>query len=361
MSNNRTSIKRVFVVFRDLPKENDAVAVVKDFFEKLSHSYSSRQKWQVDTLDSSLPSGQLLLTGVLDAVKRADLVIVVAGHISHNVAFELGLAYALNKDLILLAPKHVVKDIPETFSDIAGVKCAVYDPDSIMKLHDMLKAELHLIEADSKERSRSKAFSPEYHVALGDVLQLEGLHCDAIDQYQAASDLDPQNIRYLVLLGQAYAAIYDLSRAEEVLRKALNIDPNCALALDSLSQVLLDAGRYKIAIEDCLNPLIRFFPRTEAYYFKMAVAFTELGQPENAANFLDQTITNGLMLPRLFYDLAWTAARASIKYKAKEREQWVLKALHALRKAIELDPALSERATTDQDFDTLRKRQDFPQ
>jgi len=296
---------------------------------------------------------------VLESIKRADLVIVIAGEISHNAAFELGLAYALDKDMILLAPKHIIEDIPKTFSDIAGVKCAVYDPDRIMKLPDVLDAELQSIEVARTKRV-SKTISPDYLIALGDVLQIEGLYEDAIAKYQAASDLDPRNIRYLVRLGQAYMAIYDLIQAEEALRKALNVDANCALALDSLCQVLLDAGKYETAIEDCLKPLISLFPRTEAYYYKMAVAFTELGRPEDAAQYLEQATSKGLILPRLFYDLAWTAVRASRKYKARKQEEWIRKALQALQQAIKLDPALKDCAITDQDFDFIRTRPDFP-
>lgn len=248
MAGNPWRSRTAFVVFRYVPKVEDAVDVVKLYFQQLS---DRGEEWQIEILGPSLPSGKILLTGVLEAVRRADLVIIVAGEVSHNVAFELGLAYALDKDMILLAPKQIVEDIPRTFSDISGVKCAVYDADRIMKLPEVLEGEMQALNANRATRV-TRALSPDYLIALGDLLQLEGLYDEAIAKYQAACDLDARNIRYLVRLGQAYAAAYDLNRAEEVLRRAATLDAKCTMALDALSQVLLDAGKYQAAIDDCL-------------------------------------------------------------------------------------------------------------
>lgn len=106
--------------------------------------------------------------------------------------------------------------------------------------------------------------------------------------------------------------------------------------------------------------LISLSPRVESYYFKFAVAFTELGQPNKAAEFLEEAIRKSNNLPRLYYDLAWSAVRASKKYRAQKREDWILKGLDALKQAIKLEPGLAERAATDQDFDLVRTRVDFP-
>src|SRR5712691_5891170 len=136
----KVKVKTAFVVFRYVSKIEDPVDAVKLFFDEQSRHESVR--WNVEVLSATLASGNVLLTGVVAAIKRADLVVVVAGEISHNVAFEMGIAHALNKDLILLAPAAIVREIPTTFSDIAGMKCAIYDPDRVMKIPDVLRTEL---------------------------------------------------------------------------------------------------------------------------------------------------------------------------------------------------------------------------
>lgn len=207
MSIAQSTTRTAFVVFRYVPKVEDAVDVVKMFFERLSRQ--SGPMWQVEILGSSLPSGNILLEGISKAIKRADLVVVVAGEISHNVAFELGLAYALEKPFILLAPKEIVGQIPSVFSDIAGMKCAVYDPDRIMKIPEVLEVEYATLRKQIETVS-VEALSPDYLIALGDILQLEGLYEEARGKYEAACDLRPRNTQYLVRLAQAHAAVYNL-------------------------------------------------------------------------------------------------------------------------------------------------------
>lgn len=357
MSIAQSTTRTAFVVFRYVPKVEDAVDVVKMFFERLSRQ--SGPTWQVEILGSSLPSGNILLEGVSKAIKRADLVVVVAGEISHNVAFELGLAYALEKPFILLAPKEIVGQIPRVFSDIAGMKCAVYDPDRIMKIPEVLEVEYATLRKQIETVS-VEALSPDYLIALGDILQLEGLYEEARGKYEAACDLRPRNTQYLVRLAQAHAAVYNLTNAEYALRKAVALDPQCAMAFDALGQVLLDGGQYETAIKDCFLPLINLFPRVESYYFKVAIAYTELGAPERAAEFLGKAIANDTGSAALYYDLAWTSVRASRKYDGEAHQEWIEKGINALCKAVDLDPSFRRRAADDQDFDDVRGSPLFP-
>jgi tetratricopeptide (TPR) repeat protein len=205
-----------------------------------------------------------------------------------------------------------------------------------------------------------EALSPDYLIALGDMLQLKGLYEEAIGKYEAACDLRPRNAQYLVRLAQAHAAVYDLTNAEHALRKAIAVDPQCTMAFDALGQVLLDGGQYETAIKDCFLPLIDLFPKTESYYFKVAIAYTELGVPEKAAEFLGETIAKGMGSAAFYYDLAWTSVRASRKYDGEAHQTWIEKGIKALCKAVDLDASLRRRAADDQDFDDVRGSPLFP-
>ena len=300
----------------------------------------------------------MLFTGVLAAIKRADLVVVVAREISNNVAFELGIACGLSKDLILLAPSETVHAIPTIFSDIAGVKCSIYDPDRISEIPDLLRNQLIALRTERAKRA-SVALSPDYLIALGDALQIEGLYDEAVAKYKAAIDLDSRNARYLVRLGQAHAQKYDLENAISAFRKAIEIDPYCTIAFDLLGQCLLDGGQYKTAITECYMPLIAKFPQEDNYYFKIAVAYTEMRQPDRAADFLSDVTARGVKSAGLFYDLAWTTVRASRDSTGKTRESWIHRAAEALQKAIEMDPSYRGRAREDEDFETVRALPEF--
>ncbi|MHC4563158.1 MAG: tetratricopeptide repeat protein [Planctomycetota bacterium] len=178
-----------------------------------------------------------------------------------------------------------------------------------MKIPDVLDSEIRALE-QSRAREASRALSPEYLVASGESLQFSGFYEEAIAKYEAACDLEPRNSRYLVRLGQAYVASYDLTNAERVLREAIRAAPTCSLALDALGQVLLDEGIYDEARE-CYEKLIEMFPHLQAYYYRLAVALTELGRPEDAADYLSRAATQEHIRAGVYYDLAWTAMRAS--------------------------------------------------
>ena len=76
----------------------------------------------------------------------------------------------------------------------------------------------------------------------------------AIDQFEAVTRLDPSDTNSWLLLGKLYRANNEGAKAEEVLRKALNADPDSHGAMAQLAQLYVDHGDFAQAI-DLLNKI----------------------------------------------------------------------------------------------------------
>jgi len=71
----------------------------------------------------------------------------------------------------------------------------------------------------------------------------------AIDQFEAVTRLDPSDTNSWLLLGKLYKANNQGAKAEEVLKKALNADPDSHGAMAQLAQLYVDQGDYAQAID----------------------------------------------------------------------------------------------------------------
>jgi tetratricopeptide (TPR) repeat protein len=353
------TVKRAFIIYRYVKGNEDLVEIIKRFFVEKGKRSRSAESWQVDVLDPILPSGSDMLQGLLQAIKRCDLAVIIGNELSNNVSFELGLIYALGKDSILLVPDDAILDFKRAFSDLVGMKYTAYDPQRLMKVPELLERELFLLNERLVARAGAK-LTPEYLMTLGDELQVLGLRTEALERYRAALALEPDNPRYLVRAGQLYLDMYRLSEAEEVLRRAIALDPRYALAYEVLGQTLLDAGQYERAISDCFEKIIALDVASEATYFRISVALNELGKSDLAASYLSEAIRRGHGNPALYYDRAWSCVRHSRKCVKEEEERWIRDGIQSLGEAILREPVYRERAAKDQDFDSVRDRPDFP-
>ncbi len=352
--------QNVFLIYPHQKGIKDIIDIIRQFFDE--YEGESGIQWNIVDADDFRSSIDLLQL-ITSWVKEGDLAIVILASLRNNVAFELGMIHALQKDYILLVPEGDLDSVKKEFSDISGLKYKLYDPARIFKLKGKLKEELEALAEERKKRIIRQT-TPEYLIAIGDSFFQQGLYSEAMLRYKAATDIKGDFYEAWIRLGDSQLQSYDLDAAETSFRKALDLRPQDIVAYEKLGQVLLDSGQYEKAIRESFEPLTSFRPKVTTYYYKIANAFCELGFPEKAVERLHKGIKRmGQVAERaaLYYDCAWCCIWKSKRVTdATESEQWIQRALAELKKSIELDPKYEQWAATDQDFDSARSRSDFP-
>jgi len=104
-------------------------------------------------------------------------------------------------------------------------------------------------------------FSAErYLKTAGDLFIYEGDYEAALELVEKTLEIEPEDVRALVLRGDI---LYCLSRDQEALdtfRKTLAIDPDCVEALISCAGVLDVLGKYRESLECCVRAFQQIKP-----------------------------------------------------------------------------------------------------
>lgn len=104
-------------------------------------------------------------------------------------------------------------------------------------------------------------FSAErYLKTAGDLFIYEGDYEAALELVEKTLEIEPKDVRALVLQGDI---LYCLSRDQEALetfQKTLAIDPNCVEALISCAGVLDVLGKYRESLECCVRAFQQIKP-----------------------------------------------------------------------------------------------------
>jgi len=130
-------------------------------------------------------------------------------------------------------------ELAELYWRIGRIADAVQDAEAVLKINPD-QADAHRLLANIYWRNLG---DPQPDKVAKDSLR------KAIEHFEALSRLNPaDNDNYLVL-GRLYRLSNQSSKAEEVLRKVLNADPDSRNALASLAQLYFDHGDYDQAIE----------------------------------------------------------------------------------------------------------------
>jgi tetratricopeptide (TPR) repeat protein len=83
---------------------------------------------------------------------------------------------------------------------------------------------------------------------LGISLQARGRYQEALQAFQEAARLAPQQVRSLAAVGSMYSELGKFPEAEAALRKALDVDPKYVLAYRHLGDLLSRQGKYEEAL-----------------------------------------------------------------------------------------------------------------
>jgi len=102
---------------------------------------------------------------------------------------------------------------------------------------DMKGAEAEFKRAAELDKNNSDAL-----VKLGQVQAAEGSADQAIATYQQSLNNNPREVRFYILIGELFESKRDREKAKQMYQKALEIQPENALASNNLARVMLQQG-----------------------------------------------------------------------------------------------------------------------
>ncbi|MBF0466935.1 MAG: tetratricopeptide repeat protein [Nitrospirae bacterium] len=172
-----------------------------------------------------------------------------------------------------------------------------------------LSMEHNLKEAENKSKelaeARVKAAASDTF-SLAKLKSLEIKYQEALDYYEKAVELDPQNTLYLNEAGFMYDTLGQYQNAIEYYEQALKIDkknfgdnhPNIARDLNNLGMAYVSLGQYQKAIyyfEQALaiykNELGDNYPNVAISLNNLGEAYVSLGQYQKSLYYLEQALT----------------------------------------------------------------------
>src|SRR5690606_34567257 len=117
-----------------------------------------------------------------------------------------------------------------------------------------------------------------YHFTLGALYNEANDREAALDQMRRAIELNPQNAAALNYLGYSLAEEgRDLDAAEGLILRALQIDPNDGFYVDSLGWVYYQRGDYRRAVEE-LERALELVGDDPTITEHLADAYTQVGR-----------------------------------------------------------------------------------
>ncbi|WP_373691538.1 tetratricopeptide repeat protein [Hyalangium versicolor] len=125
------------------------------------------------------------------------------------------------------------------------------------------------------------------HFLQSQLLHHAGSHRAAADELRMALATDEGNPYLLTQLGEEYARLGDLSKAESELRRAVDVSPRYYPAHVMLGRVLLEAGKYSKARMH-LRRALALKPREPEAYLVLAQLHLEAKQPEEAVKVVEE-------------------------------------------------------------------------
>ncbi|MCL7452641.1 MAG: tetratricopeptide repeat protein [Anaerolineae bacterium] len=119
------------------------------------------------------------------------------------------------------------------------------------------------------------------HFQKGNELFDQGKFEEAIDEYGAALEEDPDNVSVLVNLGVAYYNSGELDQAVEKYNRALELAPDDADIHSNLGAAYVQQQDLQAGLEE-YQRAIELDPNLAQAYFGLGVIHDGLGQPEDA-------------------------------------------------------------------------------
>ena len=192
-----------------------------------------------------------------------------------------------------------------------------------------------------KAHARAATFSPfsvKVRLLLGDALARAGKRKEAAEQLRTASEIGKAP-RDLVLVAGALESERNYRKAEQLLRRALAVEPRHPQALYDLGRVLVLRKRYAACFAQLLKEAVEASPRDFAPRFLLALTYLKRGQPEDAERTLDAAVNVAAAEARERLALAYGFGSTGDAYAGASRPR---DAARAYERALELDPEDTE-------------------
>jgi superkiller protein 3 len=135
--------------------------------------------------------------------------------------------------------------------------------------------------------SGGEATTAEEHFQLGNQYTQEGRFEEAIAEYQAAIEANPDNVSAMTNLGVAYYNAGRLDEAVTQYQAALELAPNDADIHSNLAAAYVQQGKLDLALEQ-YQRAVDLDPSLAQAYFGLGVIYIELGQNEDAIAAFEQ-------------------------------------------------------------------------
>ena len=175
---------------------------------------------------------------------------------------------------------------------------------------------------------------PVIYNLLGASYSFNNMHLEAVDSYQKALSLDPNNEEILRNLGKSYSKLGESKKAYDCFEKANILKPNNADAIFGTGLLDLKNNKFKQSI-DKFNRAIRFNKNFFQAYYNLAIAFNFTGNLSEAQNNYLKAIKINANYYQAYNNLG------SILIRVKKTHD----AIKVLEKAIQIKPNYIEALT----------------
>jgi len=128
---------------------------------------------------------------------------------------------------------------------------------------------------------------PNVHFGLGYLLWTQKQYPEALQQFQAELDNDPNHAQSLVYLGDCYLQLNNPTEARPRLQKGLALDPSQWLASLDLGIIDSDAGRNEEALRE-LNHAAKLKPDDVNVHWRLGRLLRTMGRKQEAQLELDK-------------------------------------------------------------------------
>lgn len=161
----------------------------------------------------------------------------------------------------------------------------------------------------------------------------EGRHADAVAEYQAAIQLQPNNPDLYEGLGDEYRSMSQLDAAQTAYRKGLELGPANPVAMYNLGSALVESGDAASGVP-LLEAMLSVYPGSPVAEYYLGRGLSNLGKDQEAIPWLEKSAAGGgtgEIARRSYYELT----RAYHKLHQTDAEKTALAAYNRLRVADE--------------------------
>ena len=177
---------------------------------------------------------------------------------------------------------------------------------------------------------------------LGKVLQASGSKAQALALFRKAAQEHPEDVQIHILLGELLESEKDWDGAKASYQKALEIQPENAVASNNLASVILqEGGNIDVALA-MAQTARRGMPDSADAADKLGWAYYKKGAFGNAIDLFKEAVKKNPDDPSFHYHLGLAYQQAGNQALAKEQLQKVLKISPNFSEAENVKRALSE-------------------